>query len=197
VNLSPATRHSLLIRIRDARDDVAWQEFVRIYAPLIHAYCMRRGLQDADAADVAQQVLQSVARAMPGFNYNPAQGSFRSWLFTVTRNQLMKSLEKLKRIPQASGDTSVHEALAQQPDATDEETVWNLEHQRRLFDWAASKTRGDFRESTWLAFWRVAVEGKSAAEVAGELGMSVGAVYIAKSRVTAAIRQRVELAEQL
>ena len=105
MNASPNTRQSLLIRIRDTRDELAWREFVEMYAPLIHAYGRRRGLQDADAADIAQQVLQSVALAIPGFQYNPTQGSFRGWLFTVTRNHLLKTLQKARRVPTATGDT--------------------------------------------------------------------------------------------
>lgn len=192
---SPETRRSLLIRVRDINDHVAWQEFVSIYAPLIHAYAMRRGLQDADAADVAQQVLQSIARAIPGFVYDRTKGSFRGWLFTITRNHLLKSFEQRRRAPTATGDTAFQEALNQQEDAASDEELWNLEHERQLFQWATEKVRVDFKESTWKAFWGVAVEGKPAAEVAQALEMSTGAVYIAKSRVTARLREEIEAIE--
>ena len=192
---SPQTRQSLLLRIRDAGDQIAWREFVDIYAPLIHAYSLRRGLQDADAADVSQQVLQSIARAIPGFVYDPSKGSFRGWLFQITRNHLLKSMEKKRRLPTATGDTSFHEVLHQQQDETDQEEIWELEHQRQLFHWAAEKVRADFKDSTWNAFWAVAVEGKPAADVAKVLGLTSGAVYIAKSRVTARLRKVIETIE--
>ena len=194
---SPETRQSLLLRIRDTSDHVAWQEFVDIYAPLIHAYGLRRGLQDADAADVAQQVLQSIARAIPGFVYDRSKGSFRGWLFKITRNHLFKTLEKKRRLPTATGDTSFHDVLDQQQDETDDERIWNLEHQRQLFHWAAEKVRADFKDSTWNAFWAVAVEGKPAADVAKVLGLTSGAVYIAKSRVTARLRRVIETIESM
>ncbi len=192
---SPETRRSLLIRVRDTDDDAAWQEFVTIYAPLIHAYGMRRGLQDADAADVAQQVLQSIARAIPGFVYDQTKGSFRGWLFTITRNHLLKSFEQRRRLPTATGDTAFQDTLKQQEDAASDEELWNLEHERQLFQWATEKVRIDFKESTWKAFWGVAVEGKSASDVAKELEISTGAVYIAKSRVTARLREEIEAIE--
>jgi RNA polymerase sigma-70 factor (ECF subfamily) len=194
---SPETRQSLLFRIRDTSDQVAWQEFVEIYAPLIHAYGLRRGLQDADAADVSQQVLQSIARAIPGFVYDRSKGSFRGWLFQITRNHFLKNLRNKRRLPTATGDTSFHEVLHQQQDDTDHERIWNLEHQRQLFHWAAEKVRADFKHSTWNAFWAFAVEGKPVADVAKELGLTPGAVYIAKSRVTARIRQVIKSIESM
>src|SRR4029079_1988400 len=88
MNQSPETRASLLLRIRDAQDHLAWTDFIDIYAPLIHAYSRNRGLQDADAADVTQEVLRAVAVHAERFDYDPARGSFRGWLFRVTLNKL-------------------------------------------------------------------------------------------------------------
>jgi RNA polymerase sigma-70 factor (ECF subfamily) len=189
LNPSPETRQSLLIRLRNTNDHVAWQEFVSVYAPLIHAYGMRHGLQDADAADVAQKVLQTVVRSIRTFVYDRSKGSFRGWLFTVTRNHLLKVLEQQKRQPMMVGDTRLQDALARRDD---DRKAWDREHERQLFLWAADKTQVDFKDSTWRAFWAVAVEGKLASDVAKELQLSTGAVYIAKSRVTARIRQLIE-----
>src|SRR5271163_4724755 len=85
---APATRLSLLVRLCDARDDGAWSEFVEIYAPLVYGFACKHGLQDADAADLTQDVLRSVAGAMDRFRYEPGRASFRGWLFTVVRNRL-------------------------------------------------------------------------------------------------------------
>src|SRR5207245_5257494 len=85
---SPITRPSLLVRLRDARDELAWSQFVEIYAPLVYGFARKHGLQDADAADVTQDVLRSVAGAAKKLEYDPQRGSFRGWLFTVVRNRL-------------------------------------------------------------------------------------------------------------
>src|SRR2546421_11891451 len=103
---SPGTRASLLIRIRDSEDKDAWRQFVALYAPLIHGLARRRGLQDADAADLTQEVLRSVTAAIPGLDYDPARGSFRGWLFTVTRRRIHDFLDGRARCEQGSGDSA-------------------------------------------------------------------------------------------
>ena len=134
-------------------------------------------MQDADAADVTQRVLQSVMQAIPGFEYDPAKGSFRGWLFTITRNETRKFWQQHKSVPAATGETAFQNVLAQQEDRSGDEDLWNREHERRLFQWAVDQVRPEFRENTWQAFWEVAVEGRPAAEVAAELNMSCGAIY--------------------
>ena len=107
----PPTRPSLLARIRDPRDGVAWGEFVDIYGPLVYDYGRRRGLQDADAADLTQDVLRAVAAAADRFAYDPARGAFRSWLFTVTRTKLLDSVRRRRPGDRGTGDTDVHKHL--------------------------------------------------------------------------------------
>jgi RNA polymerase sigma factor (sigma-70 family) len=192
---SPVTRASLLLRIRDSRDEQAWRQFVEIYAPLVDHYGRKCGLQAADAADLAQEVLQVVARVVNRFEYDPRRGSFRGWLFTVTRNKLRKLLARDRRAARGTGDSNVRELIEQQPGADGEEAEWNQEYQRRLFSWAAGQIRDNFRDSTWRAFWETAVEDRPARLVAEELGMTVGAVYIARSRVLARLRQIVRQVE--
>jgi RNA polymerase sigma-70 factor (ECF subfamily) len=184
----------LLRRIRDPNDRLAWGEFVRAYAPLIHAYGRRHGLQDSDAADLTQEVLHRVARASAAFEYDPAKGSFRGWLLAVTRNELRKLAARKARQASGAGDTNVLRLLEQQADAADED-AWQREYQWNLFQWAANKVRGEFREPTWQAFWRTAVLAHDIDQAARELGLSPGAVYVARSRVTARIRQEIEAVE--
>jgi RNA polymerase sigma-70 factor (ECF subfamily) len=186
---SPETRRTLLVRVRDVQDGEAWAEFVALYAPLIHAYGRRRGLQEADAADLAQTVLCALARRLPGFAYDAAKGSFRGWLLNATRNELWKLLARQARTPSATGGSDFAQTLARQPDPQDDEQHWNREHEQQLFQWAAEKVRREFRSSTWDAFWRVAVAGESPAQAATALGLTTGAVYIARSRVVARLRQ--------
>ena len=188
---SDATRPSLLVRIRDARDREAWGQFVEVYAPLVYDMARRRGLQDADAADLTQDVLRSVAGAIGRLDYDPRRGTFRSWLFTVTRNALNTFFEAQRRLPRGSGDSAVQDWLANQPDSADESAVWDREYERRLLDVAAEQVRLEFENPTWQAFWRTAVEGQPAREAAEGLGMSVGAVYIARSRVLSRIKEKV------
>ena len=191
-----ATRATLLLRIRDAQDRVAWGEFVQLYAPLIHSYGMHRGMQDADAADLVQDVMGQVSRSMPGFDYDRSRGSFRGWLLTVTRNALRKTANRNSRQAKGSGDTEVHGLLEQQPAAPHDDEEWDREYQRNLFQWAAERVKPDFREASWLAFWRTVVEGHETETVARELKLSVGAVYIARSRIISRVRQEIAAVEE-
>ena len=191
---SPPTRPSLLVRLRDSSDHDAWKQFVEIYTPLVYAYGRRRGLQDADASDLAQDVMQIISRRADAFNYDTDRGTFRGWLFTVTLNRLRDLAKKAGRREQGSGKSAVHQVLNELP-ANEAEDLWNKEHQWRLFQWAAERAKPGFRETSWNAFWQNAVEQKPAKEVAEALSISVGAVHIAKSRALAKIREIVDEVE--
>jgi RNA polymerase sigma-70 factor (ECF subfamily) len=185
----PPTRPSLLVRLRDAADADAWRKFVDLYAPLVYGLARHRGLQDADAADLTQEVLRAVAAAAERLEYDPRRGSFRGWLFTVARNRLADFFTARGRAAVASGGSEARELLENQPAPDDETERWDREYERRLFAWAAERVRVDFTEKTWAAFWQAAVEGKPPAEVSAALGLSVGAIYIAKSRVQARLKE--------
>jgi len=182
----PVTRPSLLVRLRDVRDAPAWAQFVQVYAPLIYGFARRQGLQDADAADLTQEVLQAVAGAIRGLDYDPTRGSFRGWLFTVVRSRLSNFRRRRRsHLDEGSGDTAVQQTLAGVPAPDHDGAWWDQEHERRLFAWAAEQVRPAVEPGTWRAFWGTAVEGRPAKEVAAALGLSVAAVYMAKSRVLA------------
>jgi RNA polymerase sigma-70 factor (ECF subfamily) len=187
----PATRPSLLVRIRDAGDGPAWSRFVEIYAPLIYRYARRQGLQDADAADLTQDVLAAVSHGIRRLEYDPGRGSFRGWLFTVTRNKLRTWWQRRNRQEQAGGDTEALQLLQEQP-AIEDASAWESEYRQRLFSWAAAQVRGTVEKSTWQAFWQTAVEGKKAGQASDALGMSVAAVYMARSRVLARLKELVQ-----
>jgi RNA polymerase sigma-70 factor (ECF subfamily) len=196
---APLTRPSLLVRLRDKADQAAWQLFAELYAPSVYEFARRQRLQDADAADVTQEVLRAVMGSIKRLEYDPERGSFRGWLFAVTRHKLADFAKRRYRQEQGSGDSTVQELLEKYPapnglatSLDQAQAVWEEECERRLFEWAAERVRLDVTESTWQAFWLTAVEGRNAKEVAVALDLTVGAVYIAKSRVLARLREEVQ-----
>lgn len=189
---SPATRSSLLVRLRDPRDAQAWSEFVDLYAPLVYRFGCKQGLQDADAADLTQESLRAVAGAIGRLDYDPKRGSFGGWLFTIVRNRLRDFFEKRGRHAHGTGDSVMLDWLEQQPDRQATITKeWDREHERQLLLTAAQRIRGQFQHGTWQAFWRTTVDGQSGKDVAQALGMTVAAVYLAKSRVMARLKEAV------
>src|SRR5947209_2107367 len=193
---APSTRASLLARIRDPKDARAWEEFVEIYAPLVHRLARARGFQEADAADLSQDVFRAVAGAIDRWDPDPRLGSFRAWLFRISRNLMVNALAARRRHPRGSGDTDVRRLLEEVPDPSAEDTaLFDAEYRRRLFEWAASRCRAEFRDATWQAFWRTGVDGESPGDVGRSLGMTVGAVYVARSRVMARLKREVEQVE--
>ena len=196
--LAPATRHTLIVKLRDPADAGAWREFVAIYEPLVYRLARRKGLQDADARDLCQEVFRTVSQAIDRWDIDPARGSFRGWLSRIARNLLVNFLTRRPYRLRGSGSTSVQELLEAQPANDPSATaLFEVEYRRRLFRWAAGEVKNEFTATTWNAFWQTAVEGRTPADVAAELGLSVGAVYIARSRVLARLRKRIgELGEE-
>ena len=196
VDESPLTRASLLVQLRTGSNHIAWQEFVKLYGPVIYGFARKRGLQDADAADLMQDVMRSVSAAIGRLDYDRQQGTFRGWLFTITRNKIFNFLSARRIRPQGSGDSATNQLLNSHPDEEDGSTVWEMEYQRRLASLAMEQIKSEFQDNTWRAFWLTSVEGASAAEVSKQLGLSTGAIYVAKSRVLARLKEAVETIRQ-
>ena len=187
----PETRDSLLVRIQDAADHQAWIEFVAIYRPLVYRLARRRGMQDADAQDVAQKVLIAVAGKMRDWETDCGRGRFRSWLSRVARNATIDAFRRL-RPDAAAGGTSVLERLGQQPTQSEgSEDELEREYRREVFRWAARQIHCEFEQVTWLSFWMTTVEAKPIGDVAAQLGKTVGAVYTARSRVMSRLKDKV------
>lgn len=191
---APGTRASLLVRLRNHDDKDAWRQFVALYAPLIHGLARRRGLQDADAADLTQEVLRTLSRT-DAFEYDPSRGSFRAWLYTVTCRKILDFYDSRANRERGSGDSMTQQLLDQAPAPSDDAERWEREYQRHLFAVAADQVKGFFAPATWQAFWLLAVEGKNAEETAQTTGLSAGAVYVAKSRVLARLKKQIEALE--
>ncbi|HTU16649.1 MAG TPA: sigma-70 family RNA polymerase sigma factor [Gemmataceae bacterium] len=185
------TRASLLARLSDPEDRPAWQQFVELYGSLVYGFARQRGLQDADAADLTQEVLLAIAQTAGRWHYDPQRGSFRGWLYGITRNKLAQLLISRQSQPQGSGDSTTQQRLTEEP-GPDAEATWEQEYQQHLFRLAAARIQKHFSPTTWKAFWRTAVEGASGAAVAAELGLSVGAVYVARSRVLARLTNEIQ-----
>jgi RNA polymerase sigma-70 factor (ECF subfamily) len=181
------TQPSLLVRLRDVGDAASWQTFVDLYTPLLHRYCRRRGLQDADAADVAQEVLLQVAQSIRTFEYRPERGRFRDWLAAVTHSKLVRWWAK--RGPEAAGGAEADD-LAEVPAADAE---WTAEFNAHVLRAALERARPNFEPDTWRAFELQWLGNRSAAEAAAELGLPLTSMYVAKSRVLKRLREEVLL----
>jgi RNA polymerase sigma factor (sigma-70 family) len=191
MNSTPETRASLLIRVRDPADQAAWHEFVEIYRPVILRLARKKGMQDADGEDVAQQVLVAVAKAVEQRGHDPQRAKFRTWLGRVAHNAILNALTRGKP-DRGSGDSALLAVLNQhESHAGPDSDLLRLEYRREVFRWAARQVRQEFHEATWDAFWLTAVEGRAVEVVANELEKHRGAVYAARSRVIRRIQEKV------
>jgi RNA polymerase sigma-70 factor (ECF subfamily) len=187
---------SLLLRLRDARDQEAWRQFVDLYAPLVYAYARKQGLQDADAADLSQNVLVAVAGAVGRLEYDPSRGAFRNWLFTVVRRKL-SNWRRAQRSRRAGLGDAVPDGVLEQcalPDALEAE--WQTQWEQQVFAWACEQVRREVSAATWQAFWRTAFQGQPGKQVAADLGLTLTGVYHARSRVLARLRQLVQSVQE-
>ncbi len=184
---TPDTRHSLIARLSDRQNVEAWEQFSAIYQPLVYRLGRTKGLQDADAQEVAQEVMVAVSRAVD--HWEPEKGRFRDWLFKIARNMTINFLTRPKHRPIGSGDSAIAAVLENQCErASRESSLFHLEYRRAVFHWAARQVKEQSRTKTWTAFWQTTVQSRPVQQVADELEMTVGAVYIARSRTLAKLR---------
>lgn len=187
-NQSPNTNPELLAKIKDNTNEAAWQEFIETYRPLIYGFCINHQLQEADANDVTQEVMKAIARSITNFEYDPKKGRFRSWLFTVTRSKFNNLLESKYKHPQGSGDTEMIRFIEAQP-AKEVTEDWDKEFKKQTLQSAMEAIEHEFSVKTWEAFIGTAIRHEQGKEVADRLDLSVGAVYIARSRVTTRLKE--------
>ena len=189
---SPETRHSLLLRVRDPSDDEAWAEFASIYRPVICRFAVFRGLQEADAEDLAQQVLLAVSGAISRWTPDPQRAKFRTWLRRIAENAILNALTR--GVPdRSSGDDEIKAFLDQRPACSGPDSEFlKMEYRREVFTRAATQIREEFSRDTWNSFWLTAVEGMEVEAAAGQLGRTRGSVYASRSRVMKRLKQKVE-----
>lgn len=182
---SRSTHQSLLLRLAEGGDSLAWFEFQDQYGDLIRSFAKRRGLQPADCDDVMQEVLLSLSRALPGFRYDPARGRFRSYLkAAVVRGIHRKTCQK-------AGEISL-ESVAGLEDARREDAAWEAEWRNYHVRRALKRLGREFSERDHAAFMQYAIEGRSVTDTAAALGMTEEHVYQVKSRFLRRIRKLVE-----
>ena len=186
----PDTSESLVQRVCDPHDTMAWSQFLDIYYPVVYQLSRRKGLQHADAMDLCQGVFVSVSVAVQKWEPQENGPRFRNWLSRIARNAILNALTR-KRPDRASGSSSVVELLNATADGGNLEAAIQKEGRLEAFRWAARQIEPEFHETTWKMFRETAVLGRSIVEVAAELGCSTGAIYIARCRVLARIRDRV------
>jgi RNA polymerase sigma-70 factor (ECF subfamily) len=187
----PDTRASLIVRLRTDADQAAWAEFVEIYRPVVYRLARRKGLQDADADDLAQQVLAAVAGAVRRWDPDPERGKFRAWLNRIAHNLIINTLTRRAPDRAAGGDSAADLLACESARDGPDSDLLRVEYRREVFQWAARQVRGEFRPDTWEAFWQTAVEGRPPADVAAELGKVVGAIYTARGRVMRRLREKI------
>lgn len=177
---------TLLERLRSPDDQLAWARFVEIYTPVLYRWARRAGLSESDAGDLLQDLFVHLLKKLPEFTYDANKGKFRGWLKMVALNMLRQKARRRKDVPVGSAVQQI-----EQVDEGAAEEFWQAEFRDQLVSQAMVVMQRDFEPSTWKACWETAIVGRPAADVAVELGMSVNAVYAARSRVLRRLREEI------
>lgn len=188
-NSHPTDSTSLsLLQLVKAEDQTAWERLVDLYAPLVVYWCRRRQLHDADIADVVQNVFASVAVNLVKFRKEQPSDTFRGWVRVITRNQINLLFRKQANREQAAGGSTAHWGLQQVADDPPADAATDENDKSGLYRSALELIRTEFEEKTWKAFVQTAIDGRSTADVAADLGISAGAVRQAKYKVLRRLR---------
>jgi RNA polymerase sigma-70 factor (ECF subfamily) len=186
------TRQSLLVRAQTGEEN-AWKNLTDLYRPLIIGWLNRQGVPARDLDDLSQDILLSVVQHLPTFQHSGRRGAFRSWLRAIVCSRTTDYWRAADPGTQASGGSGATAALQQLADPdSDLNRQWDDEHDRYVLDCLLDLVEEEFEPATLQAFRRLALDGASGAQVAQELGLSMTAVYVAKSRVLQRIRQEAE-----
>ena len=198
------TRASLLARLRESEDQTAWREFFDIYWPLLFSVSRRSGLNNADAQDVAQDVLGIVARQMPGFRYDPARGSFKAWLLTLMRRRIARHwrsgekerLYRQERPPTPTGETSVLERM---PDRRGDplDAIWEAEWEQHILDAALRRVRARVSVRQFQIYALAILQQVPLRTIVALLGVNSAQVYLAKHRVGRLVKAEVRRLREL
>ena len=200
-DLAP-TRRSLLTRLKDWDNQDSWREFFNTYWRLIYSFANKSGLNDVESQEVVQETLISVAAELKGFKYDPARGSFKSWLLLITRRRVADQMRKRYRAREVGklnpDDTAVAEEInaRAQEDVVTAESTWDEAWRTLLAEAAMARVKSQARPEHFQIFEMYVVRGQSGATVAKALGVSIMTVYLAKHRVGALLRKEVARLEK-
>ncbi|MEZ6137401.1 MAG: sigma-70 family RNA polymerase sigma factor [Pirellulaceae bacterium] len=192
----PETRISLILRLAHPQDVAAWQEFVDVYAPAVYRLAKLKGMQAADAEDLTQETLFGVARAIDRFRPDVDRARFRTWLSRIARNLIADHFAGRAKRPlsQAISDSWLDDLT--HDDGISEDAEFESEYRQSVFRVAANKVAQRVSATVWEAFEATAVRGQPAEQIAAQLGMSLGGLYVARCRVLKMLRSEVEQMEQ-
>ncbi|MDG2012137.1 MAG: sigma-70 family RNA polymerase sigma factor [Pirellulaceae bacterium] len=186
------TRFSLILRLKDVDDVIAWDEFTAIYSAVIYRVAIKRGLQAADAENIVQEVFSAVVCSVAQWVERENRGKFRAWLLRIAHNESVDLMTRKATRSLGKGGDAGYKLMEQIPAPTKLEKMFETEYQNSVFQWASDQVKDTVTKLNWQAFWMTSIEGMPVDKVTQSLGMSRGQVYTAKSRVMAKIKKRVK-----
>lgn len=186
------TRASLILRLQDAADRTAWDEFTAIYAPVVFNVATSRGFQVADAENLVQEVFMAVANSISDWLQRKDRGSFRAWLLRIARNAAVDMLTRKSSRSLGSDGSAAQQYLGNLPAPSELSSALDLEYERKVLQWALERVRNVFAEHTWQAFVLTSIDEMSVEDAALKLNTRPGKIYVARSRVMARIRELVQ-----
>lgn len=196
------TRLSLLSRLKDWDDEESWKDFFNTYWKLIYGVALKSGLSDPEAQDVVQDAVLSVAKKMHDFKYDPAIGSFKSWLLLITKRRITDHLRKKYRQPEAAERRPAETARTatieriEDPAPLNLEVVWNEEWEKNIMDAAIQRVKKQVKPRQYQMFDFYVLKKWPVTKVARTLDVNIGQVYLAKHRVTRLIKKEIRELEK-
>lgn len=188
-SVTHATRLSLISRIR-GDDGVAWAELVDLYEPLVAFWCRRQGIRESDLHDLSQEIFFAVSRSIDHYRPTDTGGSFRAWLWSLSRHKMIDFLRRQQRWPNATGGSTALLYVESIPEEIDEDDLSERIEFNQLVHRALNQVRNEFEPRSWQAFWRSTIDGLAVASVAEQLEMSSATVRQHRSRILRRLRER-------
>ncbi len=188
----PITRNSLLVRLQDANDVAAWDDFAELYGPVVYRVALGKGFQSADAEDLVQEVFLAVSLSLNQWLAREDRGAFRAWLIRIARNEAIDRMRERATRSLGRGGSAAEQMLAQVPARSEVSDSLDLEYERAVFRWAAKRAEEEVSDQVWQAFWLTSIEGVPIPEAASRLQTGVGNIYVSRSRVMARIKHHIQ-----
>lgn len=184
------TRLSLIVRLQCEQDELAWREFVSQYEMFLQQIVRRQGVPEALVSDAVQQILMAITKSLESWKDDGKEGSFRRWMHTVARHVVVRFMTRERKQATGAGGSDPLLALQAIESPPDKHLLQQYEHE--LIVWAAEQVRHDFLSTSWTAFWATTIEHRPVDEVARDLQVSPGSIYMSRSRIMASIRKKIQ-----